>query len=406
MENKISYCGIDVSLRTHKVCFLDVNQEVVRKFSINNDLEGFKELEKNITKSTKICLEPTGVYSVNIFLYFKNNDFDIRFCETYSSKKFRESMYGKRKHDNLDSLSLAKYRIVNESMTFDKIPFIENLFKKDFEQKDLLLRDILIEYERLLKISVSLKLRIKLLIDLRFPEAIQIFNRDRASKAIITILQHSKAEVLKKNFRVNKFDIIKSKLKNTVGQFDCKIEEFKQCINDLNKVEEQKKQVVEKLRLELKKHKYSELLGLCGFNVITTAYFINEIRDIKRFFKYNFDGNLNKKRSLSCFKGFLGLKTTSSQSGEREGGHKLIKSGNNKLRTKLFMLAMTCISFTKDYGKKYEGIDPYKYRYIYEELIIRKKKMVALTKVMSKIATDLFFLLKSLEEKSKTLNIT
>ena len=99
MKNKTMYCGIDVSLRTHNICLLDENQEALRRFEVKNDLNGMQEIENNICRATKICLEPTGIYSINIFLYLKNKGYNIRFCGTYSSKKFREAMYRKRKHD-------------------------------------------------------------------------------------------------------------------------------------------------------------------------------------------------------------------------------------------------------------------------------------------------------------------
>ena len=89
MEEKIEYCGIDVSLKTHTACLMDNKQKIVKRYTIANDRRGFEKLEGDIDKTTKICLEPTGVYSLNIFIYFKRRNYDIKFCGTKSASDFR-----------------------------------------------------------------------------------------------------------------------------------------------------------------------------------------------------------------------------------------------------------------------------------------------------------------------------
>ena len=403
MEKVAAYCGIDVSLKSHKVCLLDGKQEVIRRFSILNNRDGFETLENSMDKNTLICLEPTGVYSINIFIYIKKRGYNIRFCGTCSSRRFRESMFGKKKHDNLDCLALAKYRLVNEDLTFDGLKLLEkfselNNYKKD--KKYLLFLDKVEEYKKISKKISILKTKIKAIIDIRFPEAIEIFN-NRGCKAIMEALCHSKEDILKGKVECKKLSEIQEKIKNSIGQYDVKANEFKDYVDELKTLEEQVKNLQKTIKTNLYEMGYSSLFDYKGLDTINIALLVNEIADIKRFFKYSQNGQFNKKRSLRAFKEFMGIAVTSNQSGGREGGHKLVRSGNIELRNILFMMTLSYIGNYKDATTtgEYKEFDPVRFRNLYEKLVNNNvKKMVAITKVMNKIATDLFFVLKDVTE--------
>lgn len=403
MKEKIAYCGIDVGLKKHSVCLLNSVQKIVKKYEIANDIYGYRRLGMDIDKKTRICLEPTGVYSINIFLYLKNKGYDIRFCQTDSSHNFRQAMFRQKKQDYFDSVALAKYRIVNEHRTSDGYRIIEKLaldshyYSSDYQ----LLSDMIGEYARMSKQTVMLKNKIKNIIDLRFPEAIQIFPSDRGCKTIMQVLLHSKEEVLSgkiKFFKAKKLAEIRKKLRNSIGQYNLKANEFKNYTDELEGIENK----ITKLRCSIDEKLsclgYSFLFDYHGLNTINIAVLVTEIRNIKRFYRFSENGSFNKKRSLKAFKKFLGIAVTSNQSGEREGAHKLTKSGNMKLRNTMFMLAMNYISEKPNPSRcrnKSNELDPHRFRMIYDGLVERGvKKVVALTKIMNKMATDLFFILK------------
>ncbi len=400
MKNEITYCGIDVGLKKHSICLIDENQRIIKRYEVMNDLIGFTKIEGDICKETKMCLEPTGVYSINIFLYFRNKGYDIKFCHTNSSHDFRQSMFRQKKHDYFDSVALAKYRIVNENRTIDDSKLVERLalnnYQSNTDYKEL--SDRCDEYSKASKAGAVLKNKIKNIIDLRFPEAIQLFPSDRGCKTIIKVLLHTKEEIISGKLKLMKMEEVKEKLKNSIGQYDLKIEDFRTCVNDLAVLEEKIKGIRASIESQLKTLGYSFLFNCHGLSTINSATIVKEIRNIDRFYRYSENGCFNKKKSLKAFKKFIGLTVTSNQSGERQGAHKLSKSGNKKLKNVLFMLAMIYQSEKpneKKYKEKSRALDPYKYREIYEKLVEKgTKKMIALTKVMSKIATDLFFLLK------------
>lgn len=403
MKREAEYCGIDVSLKTHTACLMDEDQKVIKRYSINNDREGFEKLENDIDENTKICLEPTGVYSVNIFIYFEQKGYDIKFCGTKSAADFRKSMFNKKKHDNLDCVALAKYRIVNEDKTFDGIKFLDRLSSENNNLSDMgyiTLSDLLNQYARKTKLTSSIKNVLKNIIDLRFPEAIQVFSHDRGCRTILKALAHSKEDVLRGKVELIKSQEIKNKLRNSIGQYDLKISDFKYYVKELEKLEAEIKILRKSVKEQLGAKGYSSLFNFCGLDTINIAILITEIRDIRKFFRYSKNGKLNKKRSLKTFKEFMGISVTSNQSGNREGAHKLAKSGNAKLRSILFMMALTYISMhPKNESVSEKDLDPYRLKMLYEKFVKKgKKKLVAVTKVMNKIATDLFFILKEVSE--------
>ena len=380
VKMKPKNCGVDISLKKHKVCLLNEEQEIISKYEICNDLEGFQKLEKDITKETKICLEPTGVYSINFYLYFKNRGFNIRFCGTFSSKRFRESIFGRKKHDNLDSIALAKYRIVNEDKTFElNLDRFVCVVPANSE-----LRGFLDDYNRLAKQCAKLKQKVTLLIDLRLPETIQVYYK-RSCKEVRTFLSNDRESALK--LPSPKFDKLKEVLKKSIGQFDFKLAEFKELTTEFDNIHLKKKELEKKIKERVKTHPYNVLYEIKGLDTISIASLIVEIGTVKRFLKSR-NGQLDKKYSLKCFKKFIGLHTTCNQSGEREGKARLSKFGNNQLK-KIIRMSTVC-----NFGLKQS-----KYKDLFEKWKKTKAKGIALTKAKSSFATDLFFRLYEIEKQ-------
>ena len=391
-----AYCGIDVGMKSHVICLLNEAQQAIKKYSINNDLEGFQTIEADIEINTKICLEPTGVHSINIFLYFHNKGYDIKFCRTESSHNFREAMFGKKKHDRFDALALAKYRIVNEDQVFDGSKLIEKLGTEEHGQHYKDLSSLLSEYQSLrMKIQV-LKTRLKCLIDLRFPEAIQIFPGNRGSAAIRTVLRHSKKDILEGRVKVSRLKQIQDKLQRSIGQYELRQEDFRKYDEEHDVIESRIKNLENSINKKIHEMGYASLLDYPCLGTIGLAVLVREVRDIKRFYRFNHDGTLSKKRSLKAFKKFLGISVTSNQSGTKQGGHSLARRGNMTLRNIIFLMAMNYVHTNqRKFSEQHKELKAAHLRELYESIISRgTRKLIALTKIMSKIAIDLFFLLK------------
>jgi len=398
------YCGVDIGMRRHAVGLLNKDQETISQYFIGNDLDGFRKLEKDIDKKTKICIEPTGIYSINFFIYFSERGYDIRLCETRSSSEFRKSLYGKKKDDKKDCFALAKYRITHEKKTFDGSKILNTL---SYDSSDIFLsslHDLIVLYHVKSKYLGKIKTKIKRLIDLRFPEADKVFPYNRGCKTIIKALCYSKEEILSGKLSLRKQEIIQSFLKRSIGQYDLKASEFRLLVDKSAMLDTEIVDLRGKIEDKLRRNGYSRLFDYCGLNSINVGTLVRDIQDITRFFRHNHDGSFSKKKSLRAFKNFFGIAVTSNQSGERVGGHKLVKSGCKTSRNVVMMLALTYISL-KDNKKysldlEYSALNPVKYGSLYEEYCKRTKKMIAVTKIMNKISTDLFFVFKDAVEST------
>ena len=398
------YCGVDIGSRSHAVGLLDKNQKKVGQYFIMNNLDGFQKLENSISKKTKICIEPTGIYSFNFFYYFYEKGYDIRLCETRSSASYRRSLHGPKKNDKRDCIALATYRITHDHMTFDGKKILSKYIYDNSSLFFSKLYDFMLLYNVKRSELKKLKNMIKILVDLRFPEAREIFPYDPGCKTITKALCHSKDEVLSGHLKLRRQDEIIGCLRRSIGQFELKIKEFRMHAEKASVLESELKSLTEETEAFLRANGYSRLFDFCGLNSINIATLLRDIQDIKRFFKFNSDGSFSKKKSLGAFKNFLGIAVTSNQSGEKEGAHKLVKNGCKSSRVILMMLALTYISvkdhpkYSLDAESEFNALNPGKYNLFYEEYCKRTRKIIAVTKIMNKIATDLFFVLKDVEE--------
>jgi hypothetical protein len=173
--------------------------------------------------------------------------------------------------------------------------------------------------------------------------------------------------------------------------------DFEKFTAELHAFEHKTGELESSLKEKLQAMGYGFLFDYYCLNTIGIAILIREIKDIKHFYRYSANGQFNKKRSLRAFKKFLGLAVTSNQSGTREGGHTLA-GANTPFKNILFLMAMRYVQINPDKLSENEDADlnPLKFKAMYEQYVSKgKKKLIAFTKVMSKIATDLFFILKS-----------
>lgn len=396
------YCGIDVGLKSHVVCLLDEAQKIIKRYSIGNDIHGFRKLEDDLDTHTKLCLEPTGVYSVNIYLHFRNRGYNVRFCQTKSSHDFRKSMFSSKKHDRLDSFALAKYRIVHEDKTFDGARLLERLGtdapQASFDPEYQALSELVTQYLSVKKWRARLHNKITSLVDLRFPEAIHVFPSDRSCKTIRAALLHPKEDILSGRLKLHRLTKIQDKLRESIGQYDMKQLDFRIHVEELNALESRIKQLEAAIKDKLYKMGYGFLFEYYCLSTIGISILVKEVRDIKRFYRYSANGKLNKKRSLRAFREFLGMIVSLKQSGVKDGGHTLSKSGNMTLRNILFLMAMHYVkaSPSKPVNNTASELDPVKLKARYEALVAKgMRRIAALTRIMNKIATDLFFIFKA-----------
>ena len=402
MKNKnAKFCGIDIGCQKHTVAILDAELNVLKKYPITNTIEGFRKVERNIHKGTKMCIEPTGVYSVNFLIYFYRRGFDIRLAGTKSSKYLRQSLNFGRKHDKFDCKVLAQYRLSHEHKTLHPDRILQGYSYDNCDAYLLKLQNKLFDYRKYSRKISNIKKKLTNIIDLRFPEASLVFPGLRGGKTIIKALVYSKEDILSRKIKLLRGEKIREQLRKSIGQYDYKKKYFKILVDELKRLEYNCEELSKSMNEHLLEGGYGSLFNYSGLNTINITTILTNVQNITRFYKYKNDGVIHNKKSLLAFKSFIGLAVTTNQSGDHEGLGRLVKSGCLDVRGVLWMLALTYIASKNkkiDENSKYNAFNPAKYKTLYEAYTQRTKKGIAIPKIMNKISTDLFFALKEISD--------
>ncbi|WP_044213801.1 transposase, partial [Flammeovirga sp. OC4] len=103
--------GIDVSSKKLDFVFLDRKRkkEIIRK--VDNHKEGYKKLEKFITKETRLVLEATGVYHYNLSKYFHQKGYTVSVVNPRAIKYYGMAKMLRDKTDKVDAKLIYDYGI-------------------------------------------------------------------------------------------------------------------------------------------------------------------------------------------------------------------------------------------------------------------------------------------------------
>jgi len=398
-----AFCGIDVALKKHNVAILDEQHRVVKKFLILNDKNGVDRLCTELTPRMLITMENTGPYTLALALALHTRGFDVGICDGRDAKSHREIEFKDKKNDWIDAIALATFRVVRRHKV-TSVPEYVARFRSDSPIDGLYhLRKLVREYRASSAYLGRLKNRLTMIVDVRFPEAVKVFRRRRTGMTVRAALQMTRDQLLSTTAHLKKGDELHRELSNSIGSYDLFQKEFRELLAEIERIEAERKTMLSSIEESLRTEGFGQLLEYNGINAVNGAVFVTELGDIRRFYKHAPDGKLALKRTLKTFQEYCGLRVKMKQTGQNEGVHKLSSTGNMEIRSMLYLLAMCLIS-----QKNYEAaraqtgpLCPGKYIALYERYTANPKvpKKVALIKVMSKIATDLFFVLKELHEQ-------
>lgn len=361
MEHRIArYVGIDIGKKSNSLCGLDKDQKIVASFDFRHTIEDYRKVLAVIDKDSRIVIEPTGVYSLHIYFFLRDKDYQIRFSNTSSSTHtIRSETAGvKKKTDPLDAKGLALHSIIHWKKCNTKIPYIDNIKGYNNTLFYIRVRELLEEYKLLSKESSNVQKKINTLLSLRFPELSYIFKK-KTPKLAMKFMSLEKEDYMfpaeeiaramgvKKECHLKYVEEMKAALSDSLavktGLFDVKITETKQLIRELNILKDEQKDKERRLRDLINISDFRRLYDFKGLNTVGIAILITEIRNISSFFVRNSDGSINHRKSLKSFKKYCGFDVTSNQSGERKGGGRLARC-RSRLRGVFYMMALTYIS--------------------------------------------------------------
>jgi len=323
MEGKM-YCGIDVAKNKSSVCILGQDKEVKAEFEIEHTREGFEQLEKHLTKDTKIAMEITGIYCKTLYEYLKER-YNVSYIDNIQMHNFAKLHFYYVKNDKVDAKLIALY-LLSGHKTVEIVKFDE-------------LKDLSKVYQSTIKQLTRYKLMFKSQLNVIFPELEKEFSI-QSFRAIASLLsKHPTPEKIAEleAGEINKFLANKAKSEKikrlageSIGIKDTPLFSFKNNIKIIIFYQS----LIDKLKAEmsanLAKTPYCKLLDEFGYNVISLATIVGEIGDIRRFSNY-------KKLVKYC-----GLDVSEKQSGRAKSVNCFItKRGNKTLRFTFYNLVLT-----------------------------------------------------------------
>lgn len=398
---KARYVGIDIGKFENTAHLLNAEQEKIDSFKFKHSICEYENIIEHLDGDSRIVMEPTGVYGLNLFVYLKNKGYQVRFCDTRESSEVIKSQTGgvKQKTDDIDACGLALHCVINWKRCRDNLPFVSNIHGYSNTLFYIRIKEMLQEI-RLLGIEIgSVKNKINALLNLRFPELSYIFKTANPIIALRFMCLDKKdysfpsEEILRfvngnKNY-LKYIEAMKTRFMNSLavqtGLFDCKVVETRQLVREYDILRSEKSHKEKLLKQLISSTDFVKLYRENGFDTIYIATIITEVRDISRFFIKKEDGSVNLTKSLKAFRRYCGFVITSNQSGSREGGHTLAKAGNFRLREMLYLMALSHIALKN--GEVYE---------YYLEKSKRMVKKKAILKTANHLCAKVFFLIKDL----------
>jgi len=330
------FVGIDVASKKHDVAITAPYGEIITEpFTINNDLEGFKKLRKELLSHTesldevRIGIEETGIYSKNISEFLALCGFTVHMINPVLTSNSRKSQSVRlTKTDAIDSLAICRY--------------VEYNFKRlNSYTPTLYIYD---EIKSLSRARIDIQMRLNKaktewarLLDITFPEFKKTYNHhskwvyhlfseysttDKISK------MHNKTLIELLSIQGNRKDAaihIKKLAKVTVGKTS-KTYGFliRNTLKDIKHHSDQMKELKIEIENIILEH-FANLLTIPGVGPVTAGLIVGEIGDIKRF------------NSPNALVAYAGLDPIVYESGQFKAHRvNISKRGSRYLRTAIF----------------------------------------------------------------------
>ena len=323
------YIGIDISKFKHDCAVIDDSGEIITpSWSFTNDSEGFsqfKVLLDSLDAETRIGLESTGHYSMNLKLFLESNNFSfMEFNPLLINRFVKSKSLRKTKSDSIDCMMIAHYL-----MTVEYKPYPSSFYHIEKLKSLTRFRDSLV------RLRTRQLVELTNILDKVFPEFKPFFGGKFSVTALYILSNYSSPEkisnmnsksyeALRKlsrgRFSTVDFAKLKQLAKNTVGntedyllqemqivlelysQLDSKVDEtetsIKICVSDIN----------------------PPMLSVPGIGVESAAVILAEFGDFSKF------------KTSSQMLSFAGLEPGYFQSGTSETSGRMVKHGSSYLR--------------------------------------------------------------------------
>jgi len=344
------YIGIDISKFKHDCAVIDDSGEVITpSWSFTNDSEGFSQLKMllySLDAETRIGLESTGHYGMNLKLFLESNNFSfMEFNPLLINRFVKSKSLRKTKNDSIDCMMIARFLMTVEYKPYPTLLYHTEKLKSLTRFRDSLIRQRSRQLVELTNILDKMFPEFKPFFGGRFSVTALYILSNYSSPEKITNMNSKSYEALRKlsrgRFSTVDFAKLKQLAKTTVGSTEDYLLQEMQILLELysqldSKVDETEASIKECV-LEIN----PPMLTLPGIGIESAAVMLAEFGD---FSKFN-----NASQMLS----FAGLEPGYFQSGTSETTGKMVKHGSSYLRYSLMNCAQTVVNYEPTFAMFY-----------------------------------------------------
>ena len=376
------FVGIDISKYKHDCCIISADdQQVISKFSFNNDRLGFEELLTALnflssSEDIRIGFEATAHYALNLELFLENANHSFMEVNPLLIKEYKKSTSLRRtKTDSVDCESIARWL-----MTVEYKPHPKGFYHAYSLKSLTRLRDRLIRQRSFYLVKITNVL------DHTFPEFKPFFNERLSKTALYLLENYGSAEKMSRmnsasydklrcisrgKFSIQQFLRLKELAANTVGVnnsiFDIELNSLLVLYKSLSKEIDTLECEILKLINEVHPH----YLTIPGIGPISAAVIYAEYGDISSF--------SNPGQMLA----FAGIEPGINESGTESHGGRMVKHGSSQLRYVILNACLPLIRFDLTFATYYA-----------KKRAEGKKHRVAITHVAKKLIRVIYALEK------------
>ena len=344
------FIGIDISKFKHDCAVIDDSGEIITpSWSFTNDSEGFSQLKlllDSLDSETRIGLESTGHYGMNLKLFLETNNFSfMEFNPLLINRFVKSKSLRKTKSDSIDCVMIARYL-----MTVEYKPYLSSFYHSEKLKSLTRFRDSLVRQRSRQLVELTN------ILDKIFPEFKPFFGGKFSATALHILANYSSPEkianmnvksydALRKlsrgRFSTTAFTRLKLLAKNTVGNTEDFLLQEMKIVLELYSQLDSKIDETENLIQECVSEINPPMLTVPGIGVESAAVILAEFGD---FTKFN-----NASQLLS----FAGMEPGYFQSGISESAGKMVKHGSSHLRYALMNCAQTVLNYEPTFAEFY-----------------------------------------------------
>lgn len=362
------YIGIDVSKEQSSAQGLDEKGGKVFYIEFSMNARGFKELQKaidkNCKKQTKLmaAMESTACYHITLFSYLTSKGITSFIITPLLISNFVKLSLRKTKTDKKDALAIARFLLMHK----------DSLEQQRLTSDMLDMRDLARQRESLVDQSRAVKMDMKRLLNITFPELEKVCGL--YTKSMLRFLTHyPSAHAVKQAESSEIADVL------IPGSWGHQTLEDVKRIKDTSKtsigINSFTKEIIIKqkasLLIQLNEHLdeiTSVLIDHCQSLMQEDMEILNSIKGMGDKMTTNFlveiGGDISNYANHKKLIAMAGIDPAVYQSGMHEGRGKISKRGNKHLRRVIWLMAnsvIQCNEFFKTYylKRRKDGL-PYK----------------------------------------------